>query len=221
MKPRRFRVSHPDLHASGSYCLFTVIPVNKMRSQCCLFVILLTITRHVTCRVNCGQRPVEENLIGRVVGGTSAIFGEVPWQASIKEYRLFGLMSFRKCGAVIIDSRWLLTAAHCTSKWFFSELVAIAGEHREFKVDHNDRKRPNTLTQNDLVQKRRVKRIIMHPNFNPRLLEDDLALVELEEPLRFDMNIQPICLPRRGDNFTHYDAFVSGWGLMKYRKCSF
>src|SRR2546421_342331 len=146
-----------------------------MRSQC-LFVILLTVIRHATCQVTCGQRPIEENLIGRVVGGTSAIFGEVPWQASIKEYRLFGLMSFRKCGAVIINSRWLLTAAHCTSKWFFSELVAIAGEHRELKV--NDRKRPNALTQNDLIQKRRVKRIIIHPNFNHRVLEDDLALVE-------------------------------------------
>lgn len=165
---------------------------------------------------SCGQRPIEDNLIGRIVGGESAVFGEVPWQAALKEHRLWGLMKYRKCGAVVIGHKWLLTAAHCTDTWPFSELIAIVGEHKEFKPDKN--KHPSVMTQKDLIQERRVKRLIIHPKFNPNLLEDDIALLELEEPLRFDMNIQPICLPFRMDNFTHTDGFVSGWGFTKYRK---
>jgi secreted trypsin-like serine protease len=166
----------------------------------------------------CGQRPIEDNLIPRIIGGESAIFGEIPWQAGLKEHRLFGLLKYRKCGAVVIGDKWLLTAAHCTDTWPFSELIAIVGEHRELKPNKDKTRNPSAMTEHDLIQIRKVKRTIVHPKFNPTLLEDDLALLELEKPLRFDMNIQPICLPFRHDNFTLHDGFVSGWGFTKYRK---
>jgi len=168
----------------------------------------------------CGQRPIVNYLIGRVVGGEPAIFGEIPWQASIQENRFFGFFKFKKCGAVIIDNKWLLTAAHCSSSWYFSDQIAIMGEHKLPKKSRDKTNNSNnqSISQYNLVQKRSVKRIIIHPDFDEHVLENDLALIELEEPVKFDVHIQPICLPFKQDNFTSKEGFVSGFGFTKYRE---
>lgn len=182
----------------------------------------------VVCKGNsrCGRRPATENLIGRVVGGHEAQYGEIPWQASIQENRLFGLVNFRKCGAVVIDRKWLVTAAHCTHFWYFSELAVVMGEH-DIRRPDSQKKRKKTkgtpavapsIKAKARVQKRTIRRIVVHPKFNPRDLEDDIALMELQEPLSFDVNIQPICLPDKNENFTGKLGVVSGWGFTKYRE---
>lgn len=176
---------------------------------------------------SCGRRVSEnDNLIGRVVGGHKASFGEVPWQASIQESRLFGLFSYRKCGAVVIHRHWLLTAAHCTTMWPFSELIITMGEHEIAEDSSNKKKKKKQPNDSDLlfkrdknlVQKRKVKRIVAHPMFSPLDLEDDIALIELDRPLDFGPNIQPICLPRKNADFTRKQGTVSGWGFTAYRK---
>lgn len=178
---------------------------------------------------SCGRR-ISENLVARVVGGHAASFGEIPWQASIQESRLFGLLTYRKCGAVVIHQNWLVTAAHCTTMWVFSELHITIGEHEIVKED-KDRKDINkkgTKKKHDpdvyskhtksVVQRRKVKRIISHPMFSPLDLEDDIALIELDKPLEFGPNIQPICLPNKNADFTRQEGIVSGWGFTAYRK---
>ncbi|RWS11280.1 hypothetical protein B4U79_15430, partial [Dinothrombium tinctorium] len=84
---------------------------------------------------SCGLRKLE----GRVIGGDDAFYGEVPWQALIKESRFFGLFTYRKCGGVLISDRWVLTAAHCQAGWFGS-LDVILGEHdiRAFQKNPNE-----------------------------------------------------------------------------------
>ena len=61
-----------------------------------------------------------------------------------------------------------------------------------------------------------VKRMVVHPRFDPKLLEQDIALFELGESVKFKPHILPICLPRRGESFAHELATVSGWGYVSY-----
>ncbi|XP_016818776.1 putative serine protease 47 isoform X1 [Cricetulus griseus] len=50
-------------------------------------------------------------MVGKVFGGRDSLAGKWPWQASLL-YRDLHL-----CGAVLIDSYWLVTTAHCFQKY--------------------------------------------------------------------------------------------------------
>lgn len=174
------------------------------------YINLCDCVTNATINGNCGRRPIDDNLLGRIVGGVATASGEVPWQGILKEKRLFGLYSYRKCGVVVIDEQWVLTAAHCVKTWFFSELVVILGHHDVLN-----------LKKNETGAERKVKSVIVHPLFNSILLEDDLALLKLESSVEFDDTIQPICLPEKDQDFTGLNAYASGFGFTKYRKFIF
>lgn len=53
----------------------------------------------------CGTRPKKRT---KIVGGLDAGAGSWPWQVSLQMDR-YGHV----CGATLISSRWLISAAHC------------------------------------------------------------------------------------------------------------
>ena len=65
--------------------------------------------------VRCGSPSVEPSLsvtVKRIVGGVEARKNSWPWQCLMLLDRGFQWKP-RKCGASVIDSRHLMTAAHC------------------------------------------------------------------------------------------------------------
>lgn len=54
----------------------------------------------------CGKPKV----MGRIFGGRNVLAGQWPWQASLLYQRS------HLCGAVLIDSLWLVSTAHCFLK---------------------------------------------------------------------------------------------------------
>ena len=68
-------------------------------------------------------------------------------------------------------------------------------------------------------QERRVQIVASHPQFDPRTFEYDLALLRFYEPVTFQPNILPICVPHDDTNFVGHTAYVTGWGRLYEGKC--
>nr|XP_028569360.1 transmembrane protease serine 9 isoform X16 [Podarcis muralis] len=144
----------------------------------------------------CGRRPGFSKPI-KIVGGLDASRGEVPWQVSLKE----GLHHF--CGATIIGERWLLSAAHCFNHTKVEYLTAFAGTTWLSAADSSS-------------VKVSVRQVVLHPSYNPALLDFDVAVLELERPLPFGKVIQPICLPLAVHKFpVGRKCMISGWGSLQ------
>ncbi|XP_053621135.1 serine protease filzig [Plodia interpunctella] len=150
----------------------------------------------------CGVRPLVKS--GRIVGGKNAKFGEWPWQVLVRESTWLGLFTKNKCGGVLITSRFVTTAAHC-QPGFLASLVAVFGEN-----DISGDKEPRRPVS------RNVRRVIVHRQYDAATFENDLALLELESPVKFDAHIVPICMPPDNSDFTGRMATVTGWGRLKY-----
>ncbi|KFZ65449.1 Transmembrane protease serine 9, partial [Podiceps cristatus] len=130
----------------------------------------------------------------KIVGGTEASRGEIPWQVSLKED------SKHFCGATIIGDRWLLSAAHCFNETNPEEIEAYMGTTSLNGTDGN-------------AVKVNVTRVIQHPLFNPITLDFDVAVLELARPLVFNKYIQPVCLPLAVQKFpVGKKCLISGWG---------
>ncbi|XP_039972916.1 suppressor of tumorigenicity 14 protein homolog [Xiphias gladius] len=148
---------------------------------------------------DCGTRPYKLN---RIVGGQNAELGEWPWQVS-----LHFVTSGHVCGASIISERWLLSAAHCfatsnPANHVASNWQTYSGMQDQYKQDG--------------VQRRPLKRIISHPDYNQMTFDYDIALLELDGPLQFTNIIQPICLPSSSHVFpAGMSCWVTGWGALR------
>ncbi|EAA14903.4 serine protease [Anopheles darlingi] len=141
---------------------------------------------------------------GRVVGGKASKFGEWPWQVLVRESTWLGLFTKNKCGGVLITNEYVITAAHC-QPGFLASLVAVFGE---FDIS-SDLETKRSVTKN-------VKRVIVHRQYDAATFENDLAILELENPIHYDVHIVPICMPGDEADFTGRMATVTGWGRLTY-----
>ncbi|CAH1364561.1 unnamed protein product [Tenebrio molitor] len=146
----------------------------------------------------CGRRMYPE---GRIVGGEKASFGKWPWQISLRQWRTSTYL--HKCGAALLNENWAITAAHCVDNVPPSDLLLRLGEHDL-----------STESEPYLHQERRVQIVASHPQFDPRTFEYDLALLRFYEPVTFQPNILPVCVPQTDENFVGRTAYVTGWGRL-------
>ncbi|XP_006868439.1 PREDICTED: kallikrein-15 [Chrysochloris asiatica] len=113
-----------------------------------------------------------------------------PWQVALFDKGRFN------CGASLISSQWVLSAAHCQSRSMRLRL----GEHNLRKRDGPE-------------QLRAVSRVIPHPNYQARSHQHDIMLLKLMRPARLTRQVHPVALPKQcprpGDA-----CVVSGWGLV-------
>lgn len=63
-------------------------------------------------------------------------------------------------------------------------------------------------------EERRIQIVASHPQFDPRTFEYDLALLRFYEPVKFQPNIIPVCVPEDDSIFVGSSAYVTGWGRL-------
>lgn len=106
-------------------------------------------------------------------------------------YKTLSLFSFQDktfCGANLISSSWLITAAHCI-RHFYVEFK------EEFSADKVDVYLGTNSCNGESGLKFKIKSYVVHPKFGERAVYDnDVALIQLDKQVVFTDQIQPVCL---------------------------
>ena len=148
--------------------------------------------------VECGQRYTlitNNRLPERVVGGEVAALGDWNWMVLMRfNGRFF-------CGASLINSRWLLTAAHCTSDRTSEPLTVELGIHDQYSPE-------------SWVVSRNIERIINHPSYAPVSKRNDVALLKMSSRVSYGIMVGPVCLAAPENNYVGQYATATGWGTL-------
>lgn len=94
----------------------------------------------------------------------------------------------------------VLTAAHCVDSLPTNDILIKGGE---WKLGIDEEPLPFQIVS--------VAAVIRHPQYQKGALVNDLALLMLEEKLRFTKNVGPLCLPPPNQIPTE-NCIATGWG---------
>ncbi|XP_060875619.1 transmembrane protease serine 9-like [Metopolophium dirhodum] len=147
----------------------------------------------------------------RIVGGSEVRENEYPWMASLWNVK-------RKffCGGSIVTDQYVLTAAHC-----FSEVPAT--NYREIHVVLGQTRRPGRLYPGgpNVIRAAVVKIHHKYDRQGANVHDNDIALVKMVRPVKFERTTQAICLPMIRYDYGGLTAVVAGWGqLSEYSRTS-
>lgn len=140
-----------------------------------------------------------------IVGGTDCSPHQWPFVVAIfKNGKLH-------CGGAIKSEQWIITAAHCfhTPHKHYYEVRAGLLRQRSYNPE---------------VQVIHVEKVYVYPGYNQQKMIEDLALVKLAVPLKYNRYVRPICLPAPGRSSTDNNwkmgpspgtiCSVMGWGSL-------
>ncbi|KAL7644133.1 UNVERIFIED_CONTAM: hypothetical protein RMT77_004957 [Armadillidium vulgare] len=209
--------------------------VGRKTKVCCPTTIIRTTTKPSVFTIGHPSEPVTTLLpakCGRpaaddkIINGAPAPIGAYPWIAALGYTEPGRSKPSFKCAGAIINSRYVLTAAHCLDP-------AELGRKKLTVIHLGDY---DLSTTRDCVETRLgqrcspphivagVEETVSHPDYNTRgKSSDDVALIRLNLSLDFDRSsaaIEPVCLPPNGFNFKAFAGnrapVATGWGLTEH-----
>ncbi|XP_035538328.1 haptoglobin [Morone saxatilis] len=147
----------------------------------------------------------------RMIGGTLA--PHVPWQAMV--YISDSVLDGGYAGGALISDRWILTAGRnvfvrksrqdIQGKYPIIPKVYLGITHR---------------SEADVSKEVAVEKVVLHPGFqNQSDWDNDLALIQLKEPVVMSDKVTPIPLPERGQDLAGIvrgSGVITGWGWGVY-----
>ncbi|KAM6965463.1 tissue-type plasminogen activator [Aplochiton taeniatus] len=158
-------------------------------------------------RATCGER--SDNFRSRpsfrVFGGRQSDITDQPWQAAINVYQPRLKIYHHLCGGILIDSCWVLSAAHCFEDGIKSErLQVVLG--RTFRKE-------NSTTE----QIFEVEQYWNHDKFDSDTFDNDIVLLKLKSDIGIcavnSPEVLPACLPEPGLVLPDWtECEISGYG---------
>jgi len=160
-----------------------------------------------------------------ISGGVTAVLHEFPWMVRLERGCVCnGICDLGICGGALISPRLVLTAFHCTTS-----IANRSISHQKKPCDHSDEKRvavlgnPNVFETSTRVEIPIIK--VYYPphagldsdNSESDNIEDhDFAMLHLKTSVKFSKYIQPICLPKQGQEFSGETVTAAGWGSFTF-----
>ncbi|KAK9881049.1 hypothetical protein WA026_014393 [Henosepilachna vigintioctopunctata] len=133
---------------------------------------------------------------GYFIFGGRRVNDHFPWMAAL-QYKEKGKAPEFKCAGFLINSQFILTAAHCLkSQYIHSVHLGISNL---------------TNYQNQIGHKKvRVINITYHEDYRPSYFMDDIGLIRIER-IKYTENIRWICLPKKLATLPDW-FIIRGWG---------
>ncbi|XP_026331581.1 protein masquerade isoform X2 [Hyposmocoma kahamanoa] len=122
--------------------------------------------------------------VARVMGGEDGERGEWCWQVA-----LINSQNQYLCGAALIGTQWVLTAAHCVTN------IVRSGDAIYVRVGDHDLTRKYGSPG---AQTLRVATTYIHHNHNSQTLDNDIALLKLHGKAELKDEVCLVCLPAGG-----------------------
>jgi len=192
-----------DLSTAYYYCGTTTVALTSKGNQMVLAYISTKYSGIFDCSIttvcDCGW-----SISSRIVGGTEATVNEFPPMAALSTTS--GTAKIY-CGATVVSSRYVVTAAHCLRVTTVSNTAIVVGEH-------------NIMTGSDTnyTAVSLAKRFVEHPSYSNITNLNDIGLVESSTTILFSRAVAPACLPffYTSADFSGQIATATGWGSTSY-----
>ncbi|XP_014816478.1 PREDICTED: cationic trypsin-3-like, partial [Calidris pugnax] len=123
----------------------------------------------------------------KIVGGYTCAEHSVPYQVSLNA-------GYHFCGGSLINSQWVVSAAHC----YKSRIQVQLGKH-------------NLELTESTQQFINSAKVIRHSGYSAYTLDNDIMLIKLSTPAQLNRAVQTIPLPTSCVT-TGTMCLISGWG---------
>ncbi len=137
----------------------------------------------------------------RVVKGQDIPITTAPYQVALLRKAVSDNWAAQFCGGSIVDSRTILTAAHCADGFSAGDLQVLAG---------------SAVLTGAATSRIDIATLTMHPAYNPNTIENDVAVLKTSTVIPINGSTIKAVPLGAGVPAAGSPAFVSGWGSTTY-----